>query len=320
MRLLRQLDQWLLPPLGRVLHRLGRGAARLRVLYVLAFLSVGAVLLTAVWTAAGHRPAGDPTVGDTVRVGVVQGQSIPAYVAASRTELASMVAAPPTGAEETYALVTLRAYLAPNRLTPVLGGVAVSQVYARVPLPDTQTEIVRIPAYRVPADVEAGMDAVATRKEQEAADYRRLAAKLPGQTEAEGELRTRYAGNAEVAAKEATAYREHCSCVYGAVVRATPAALDQIATRPEVRAVDPAPEVRRLDRAVFLPPLPEQDGLAKPPADGVSSAPVGSPTPEAPSDGPGNAPGAAAEHAGARPDTGRSVNTIRVTRATWMIA
>ena len=32
--------------------------------------------------------------------------------------------------------------------------------------------------------------------------------------------------------------------------------------RPGVRAVDPAPEVRRLDRAVFRPPLPEQVGTA----------------------------------------------------------
>ena len=49
------------------------------------------------------------------------------------------------------------------------------------------------------------------------------------------------------------------------VVRATPAALDQIAARPEVRAVDPAPEVRRLDRAVFLPAaVPSRS--ARPPA------------------------------------------------------
>jgi hypothetical protein len=236
-----------------------------RLLYVLAFVSVAAVVLTAVWVA-DDRPAGDPTVGDTVRVGVVQGQSIPAYVAASRTELDTLLTTDPTGvAGETYALVTLRAYLDPDRLTPVLVGVSVSQVYARVPLPDTQTEIVRIPAFRVPEDVEVGMDQVAARKEREATEYRRLAGAPHGGTQ--DELRARYASNADVAAKEAMAYREHCSCVYGVVVRATPAALDRLATRPEVRAVDPAPEVRRLDRAVFLPPLPDQDDVARPPAD-----------------------------------------------------
>jgi hypothetical protein len=258
-----------LPPIGRILRRL----ARVRLLYVLAVLSVTAVMLTAVW-ASGDRPGGDPTVGDTVRVGVVQGQSIPAYVAASRTELDTLLATPPSGPiADLYALVTLRAYLAPDRLTPVLGGVSVSQVYARVPLPETQTEIVRIPAFRLPADVEAGMDDVAARKEREAAEYRRLAAALPGATATEQELRARYTSNAEVAAKEAAAYREHCSCVYAAVVRATPAALDRVAGRPEVRAVDPAPEVRRLDRAVFLPPLPEQDDIARPPADTVTVSP-----------------------------------------------
>ncbi|MBM0239561.1 hypothetical protein JNW88_24810, partial [Micromonospora sp. ATA32] len=42
-----------------------------------------------------------------------------------------------------------------------------------------------------------------------------------------------------------------------------PAVLRRVAARAGVRAVDPAPEVRRLDRAVFTPPLPEQDDVAR---------------------------------------------------------
>jgi hypothetical protein len=39
--------------------------------------------------------------------------------------------------------------------------------------------------------------------------------------------------------------------------------------------VDPAPDVTRLDRAVFLPPLPEQTGTVRPPdAPDTSPAPV----------------------------------------------
>jgi hypothetical protein len=71
-------------------------------------------------------------------------------------------------------------------------------------------------------------------------------------------LRGAYDDAAAVAGAEATAYREHCSCVFAAVVRGIPAALDQIAERTEVRVVDPAPEVRALERTEFRPPLPEQ--------------------------------------------------------------
>jgi hypothetical protein len=76
-----------------------------------------------------------------------------------------------------------------------------------------------------------------------------------------------YDGGARVAEAEAVAYRRRCSCVYAAIVRATPAALAELAGRPGVRAVDAAPEVRRLDRAVFLPPLPEQADVARSAAD-----------------------------------------------------
>ncbi|MEV4386571.1 hypothetical protein AB0J68_12800, partial [Micromonospora sp. NPDC049580] len=49
-----------------------------------------------------------------------------------------------------------------------------------------------------------------------------------------------------------------------------------VAARPDVRAVDPAPEVYRLDRTVFTPPLPEQRDVVRPPAD---TGPSPEPTP-----------------------------------------
>jgi len=78
-----------------------------------------------------------------------------------------------------------------------------------------------------------------------------------------------------VAQAEAEAYRQQCSCVYALIVRAAPAELAKLAERPEVRAVDPAPEARRLDRTVFLPPLPEQVGAARPPRDDSLPSGVG---------------------------------------------
>jgi hypothetical protein len=293
--LLRQLDRHVLPRLARGAARLGHGALRLRLLSGVALLCTAAVLVTAVW-AADQQPVGDPTRGDVTRVGVVQGQSIPGYVEASRSELAALLAAPATGpAPRTYALVAFSAYLAPDRLPPVLAGVEVSEVYARLWRPGVQTQIVRIPAQRIPEDVIAGMLEVAERKDREARDYRERSAAVVGDGPREQELRRWYDSGAQVASDEAIAYRSRCSCVYAAVVRGEPVALDRVANRSGVRAVDPAPEVRRLDRTVFTPPLPEQVDVVRPPADASlppePGVPSGSPTSPASSDVPTETPG-----------------------------
>lgn len=288
--LLRRLDSRLLPLLVGGMARLGQSPLRTRVATASTVASVAAVLVTVGW-AADRQPVSDATVGEVVRVGVVEGQSIPGYVRSSRGELDAMLAEPSSGPAptETYALVTLSAYLAPDRLAPVLAGAAVSEVFSRVPLPDTQTQIVRIPAFRLPADVVAGMAQVAERKDGEARDYRDRSGALRGDGDRERELRRIYETGADVAAAEAAAYRSRCSCVYAAIVRATAASLARIAQRPGVRAVDPAPEVRRLERAVFLPPLPEQAEVARPPADGGLPAPgaseAGAGPPASPSSG-----------------------------------
>ncbi|WP_327041520.1 hypothetical protein OG400_31465 [Micromonospora ureilytica] len=277
--LLRQLDQRLLPPLTRAVARLGDRSARSGVLSWAAVLSAAAVLGTAVW-AVDDTPVGDRTVGEVTRVGVADGDSVPGYLLSAAADLAALPASAPAAEGGTYALVTLEAYLPPQRLATVLGDVGVSTVFGRVPLPGRQTEIVKIPALRVPDDVVAGMEQVAARKETEAADYRARAAAVDGDGAGERELREQYASGAEVAAAEAAAYRTGCACVYAAVVRATPVALRGVAARPDVRAVDPAPEVYRLDRTVFTPPLPEQRDVVRPPADtGPSAAPTESERP-----------------------------------------
>lgn len=220
---------------------------RRRGLELVACLLAAAAAATAVWQANRAAPADLPR-GDVVRVGVGQGDSVSAYAESSKRELQARVAA---GAGESYALVSFSEYLPPQRLTPILGGVTLTTVYARVPLPGEQSEIVHIPATKVPVDVIHGMDDVADRKAREAADYR---ARLLGPIDAA--LSEVYRNGARLAAEEHDAYAAHCACAYAAVVRATPAALQQIAGLGGVRIVDPAPEVRRLDLAVFLPPFP----------------------------------------------------------------
>ncbi|MGC9667367.1 hypothetical protein ACNTMW_12510 [Planosporangium sp. 12N6] len=269
------------PSPAGVLARLRRGARQVRGLVLVAALAALAVTALTAWqmsrTTGGT--GGGTGGGDVVRVGVGDGDSVPAYADRSRAELARLVAAggsgQPGGPGEVVALVTLRGYLAPDQLSPVLDGIALTQVYARVPAPQLQTQIVRLDAYRVPDDVVAGMDRVAARKESEAADYGRLVTGLGNGTK-ENDLRAVYTAGQQIATTEAAAYRAHCACVYAAVVRATPAALDRLAGRAEVRMVDPAPEVRRLDRAVFLPPLPEQRDRVGPVDN--SASPVASPT------------------------------------------
>src|SRR5436190_7712360 len=95
---LRRLDRYVLPRLARLLAPRGGnnppdgetrdgetpdgetpgGRGRRIVLGVLAV--VGCLVVLAAVHASSKRPAGDPTVGDWVRVGVTEGQPIPAYV------------------------------------------------------------------------------------------------------------------------------------------------------------------------------------------------------------------------------------------------
>ncbi|MDW3849151.1 hypothetical protein NMK34_21315 [Micromonospora sp. BRA006-A] len=220
-------------------------------------LACALVVLVVAVAQRRDRPVSDRTVGEVTRVGVTDGASIPAYLRAAGDELARLDA--PDG----YALVSFDGYLTPARAAAALDGTRASAVVTRVPLRGRQTEIVRIAALRLPQDVVAGMAGVATRKDREAADYRSRAAA----TTADPDLRRVYDSGAEVAAREAEAYRTGCACVYAAVVSAAPDALRALTVRPGVRVVDPAPEVRRLDRTVFTPPLPEQRDVVRPPAD-----------------------------------------------------
>ncbi len=195
--------------------RLGNGPGQTPLLGWVAMLSCTAVLATAV-LATGGPPVPDRTVGEVTRVGVVEGDSIPRYEATAAADLAALAGSLGDG---TYALVSLSEYLTPERLAAVVGDVGIAVVFGRVPLPQRQTEIVRIPAQRVPEDVTAGMIKLAERKEREAADYRARATALGGGGPEERELRGLYLSGAQVAAAEAAAFRAGCACLYALVAR-----------------------------------------------------------------------------------------------------
>ena len=215
---------------------------RLRVFTaVIAVVAVTATLLV-VHGAQQHQRS-DPSLGDVLRVGVDEGGSIPVYVQRAADELTAL-----SGDRSVYALVSFTAYLGPDRLTPVLSGVALSSVFARVPLPGEQTELVRLDAYDVPSDVVKAMDATAARKTEEAAHYRQLLDKAANQP---GDVRAVYLDGAIIADKEAAAYREHCSCVYAAV--------DLRRTRSAPRRRGPSGDPCR--RSDHRPAPPRPDGV-----------------------------------------------------------
>ena len=223
------------------------------------FLTGGAVVIgmtLSVFAVYVVSPSATPDdqVGSVARVGVSEGDALPAYVAHTRAVLLSLA-----GTRDRYALVSFSAYLGPDRLTPVVAPVMVSSVFTHVPLQDVQTDLLRLGAYQIPQDVLAAMDLTAQNEDASAANFTRMQRLAAGHDDATAQV---YAASALVTSEQATAYRQHCSCVYAAVVRGSPAALRSLVGRGEVRAVDVVPEPTRLDRTVFLPPLPEETSTA----------------------------------------------------------
>lgn len=282
-RALRRLDGRVLPWLSGGRLRVGRHRQRRPYLTGLGLSLLTVALVATAW-AVRDRP---PDQVETVRVGVLEGQSVPGYVKASKQALDRLRGSRATAGKPVYALVSLTAYLGPDRLPPVLAGVRVHRVYARVPLATVATQVTTIDASRLPADVDAGMARLAADRLRIAQDFTGLAAQQTGTDQTAVRQRAQYQAEAQGFQAEALAYQQHCSCVFGAVVRATPAALAQLAGRPAIRAVDPAPQVTSLAHALFSPPLPEQTGTAGPPDDSAlapspSVPPSASPSPSLP--------------------------------------
>ena len=273
--LLRRIDDFVLPPLGRGIRWLQAGTGRRRVVTSTALIGCAFLVVAAVWSTDRPTQHVDES-GAVVRIGVNEGESIPRYAEDSRVELAQLAR---NSTAPTWALVSLAAYLGPEKVTEVAEGQSVARVYARVPLPRAPTEIVQLDVNALPGGLLAEMDRVAERKEADAAGYADLAGKLSGESEQEMRQREVYRTAQELAETEAAAYRGHCECAYALVVRSTPQDLLELSDNGVVRAVDAAPEMEGFERAVFLPALPEQPDIAGPPGSALSDdePPVGDP-------------------------------------------
>jgi hypothetical protein len=266
--MLHRVDQRVLPPIGRALGRLSRGARRLRVVMVTAsVLSVAIVLLT-VYAATRSPSTPERGAARQVRIGVTAGDSIPAYIRTAQAHLHSQVEV--QASTGIFALVSFSGYVGPDDVAALVAGAQLVHVFTHVPLTGKTTEIFDFPAHRPPADITNAMYSQARTKAQAASNNTDIAAATPTDTDEGRRLRADLSAAAAIDTAEANAYGALCECVYATVVFATPAQLAIVATRPGVRVVDPAPDVKELQSAIFAPPRPEEAAVA----DGQDGAPA----------------------------------------------
>lgn len=261
---LRALDDAILPRLpGRRRRGRRRGAAALRrrraprvgwytaLVLVLVLAAVGGAL----WLS--REPIGGQDDPNAVRlVGAPDGTDVDEYTEESRTELRRMDAE----TDATWALVSLKRYLGPVSLAELLGDLPVARAYTRVPMKNAPSQPVGIVVEKLPKDLADGMRRVGARKEDDAAEYTRTAQALAGSDDPKTQERAKqYQNGARISLLEAKAYQRLCACAYGVVVRADGDQLAELASKAEVRVIDPAPEVLRPQRAVFVPLRPEDE-------------------------------------------------------------
>jgi hypothetical protein len=273
-RFLANLDRRVLPPIARAFARASQGGRRGRVLVAVGVAA--SFLAASIAVYAANRPsAATPVPGPIVTIGVKAGDSIPDYIKRRKAALNDIV----TGSKnQMFALVAFKSYVTPNGLLAIVQGVTVVNALVHVPPtviaafhgdPSQPTHSILVKAYRLPEDVTNAMMAEASNKLQNVKDYHSLetlAPSLPTSAAEKAKAQEMYRRAERMAKAEYYAYRSLCACVYAVVVYATPAALHALAARWNVRVVDPQPTLRSADRAVFLPPLPEQTKIAKPPS------------------------------------------------------
>lgn len=256
---LRRLDDRALPALTGVIERVIRHRA------FLAWLGAGIVLAlvgTALASTQRSQDDGKPVARSVTKVGPVEGTVIAEYTSAAQRELAGLTEA---GTKPVYALVSLAGYGTPAQAAKISDGYRVSKAYFRVPLVGVQTEIQSADVAGLRRDLEANMRSAAARAERDAEGSDVQAARLSGSSAQERQLRAFYVESARLLREQAKQYRSLCACVYAFVVKATPKDLTTLSRRAGIRVVDPAPEISALDRAVFLPLLPEQAVTVQPP-------------------------------------------------------
>jgi hypothetical protein len=257
--ILRAVDRRLLPPVGRGLVRLGRGALWGRVVATTGAVACVALTVVAVYTAT--RPATVRPQLAGVHVGVSTGTKIPEYISAAGANLdRAIAAARPGDPTVRYALVSFRTYEKPAQLVPLLVNVEAAEVFLRA----TPAGVFVAQARLIPGDVIKAMSAHVSELRGDVDDLD-TQGQLLGQTPDEVTLKGTYADLVAADNAEISAYAGDRGCVFGAVVHGSLSSLKALAGEDGVRAVDLVPLRPDVSRDTFMPPIPEQRGIATPP-------------------------------------------------------
>jgi hypothetical protein len=155
-----------------------------------------------------------------------------------------------------YAVVALDRYLTPDQARAALTGTRVVRAYVRVPSPlPTIYHSLNLASL---SELEAEMRGAAGTARETAASFTALLQAL-GPGGSDKLVRRAYRGNLRAARLEARFLDRpaHCRCVFAVVVRAAEPVLAELAGRPEVRVVDPAPAAVSLPSITVFPLEPQ---------------------------------------------------------------
>lgn len=197
-------------------------------------------------------PAAAPSFGPA-ELGPAVGTRVTDYLSSS----ASGLTGAGKDAASRLALVSLSTYLTPSQAVALLGSQSPRRVFLRAPAAGAEASQLPVDVTDLGPDLARAYRQTATGREAARAEYQRYVDTIAASTEEEKSFRRLYSSLAKAAQLETKAYASACACVYAAVVEEPVAALQQLAMRPGVRAVQVAPAGADLRAATVDPLLPE---------------------------------------------------------------
>jgi hypothetical protein len=281
---LARLDARLVPRLASAVRAIGRGAtrvgsasgppgravartARRNPTVSTALVAVGAAAILLVATGGDHHHAVAPApVSAEVALpgnllGPAPGASISSYLTVAQERRADLAVAT---AKSVTAIVDFTGYLtAPATESVVAGlpGLAVTRAFARVAPPaDGPVHTVTLTPT---GDLAVSLTRLAQAEHQVVVNYRKRVAIANATPSAQNEqVVTQYANVARQAKIDAAGLGADAGCVFALEVAGPPAALRRLATRPDVRVLDPVPAGVSLTSLMIVPLEPQVVGTA----------------------------------------------------------
>jgi hypothetical protein len=253
-------------PLAKV-----RDVPLLGVLVVLALLVAGTGL-AAKRESDRAREARDGLpevqVAGTAGLGPVVGESVARYLGDAKSSLTRAAKTAPNASR--VALVSFAVYRTPTETRAVVSGFRTVRLYVRA---RAAGEL----ATPLPVEVKGDLAAQLPRSFGDLARAKRAAQKayqgyvdtLKAASGRDQQFKSLYEAFARSSGIEAREFGHGCSCVYAAVVTATPAQLLTLRARPGVRAVEVAPAGASLSGIQVQPLLPEVTTVVPKPSYGV---------------------------------------------------